>query len=172
MEYLASRKVRFYSVAPLPPSPYITNIRVSSFQVLHGDLAARNVLLADDYIVKICDFGLAKSMYNSENYQRKKHVSCVSEARDSIPSSTTIRKCNAMRLLILFQLFYRSYYRSDGWRSSPSGIGYSQPNPTSGHSVSPCGNCFPSPLLHIPVRIYSARRTPSPPESNEFKSRR
>jgi len=27
---------------------------------MHGDLAARNVLLADDNVVKICDFGLAR----------------------------------------------------------------------------------------------------------------
>ncbi|XP_072158763.1 vascular endothelial growth factor receptor 1 isoform X2 [Bemisia tabaci] len=47
MEYLASRKV------------------------LHGDLAVRNILLADDNIVKICDFGLSKSMYNADNYLKK-----------------------------------------------------------------------------------------------------
>ncbi|XP_049938110.1 vascular endothelial growth factor receptor 1-like isoform X3 [Schistocerca serialis cubense] len=47
MEYLASRKV------------------------LHGDLAARNILLADENVVKICDFGLAKSMYKSNNYKKK-----------------------------------------------------------------------------------------------------
>ncbi|GLV35679.1 PDGF- and VEGF-receptor related [Carabus blaptoides fortunei] len=47
MEYLASRKV------------------------LHGDLAARNILLAEENIVKICDFGLAKSMYKSDNYKKK-----------------------------------------------------------------------------------------------------
>ncbi|XP_065073902.1 vascular endothelial growth factor receptor 1 isoform X8 [Ochlerotatus camptorhynchus] len=47
MEYLASRKV------------------------LHGDLAARNILLCDDNVVKICDFGLARSMYKSENYKKK-----------------------------------------------------------------------------------------------------
>ncbi|CAG2053935.1 unnamed protein product [Timema podura] len=40
-------------------------------KVLHGDLAARNILLADDNIVKICDFGLAKSMYKSDNYKKK-----------------------------------------------------------------------------------------------------
>ncbi|XP_021926551.1 vascular endothelial growth factor receptor 1-like isoform X2 [Zootermopsis nevadensis] len=42
-----------------------------SRKVLHGDLAARNILLADDNVVKICDFGLAKSMYKSDNYQKK-----------------------------------------------------------------------------------------------------
>ncbi|XP_030755261.1 vascular endothelial growth factor receptor 1 isoform X3 [Sitophilus oryzae] len=47
MEYLASRKV------------------------MHGDLAARNILLADNNIVKICDFGLAKTMYKDNNYKKK-----------------------------------------------------------------------------------------------------
>ncbi|XP_065214729.1 vascular endothelial growth factor receptor 1-like [Planococcus citri] len=50
MEYLASRKI------------------------LHGDLAARNVLLAEGNTVKICDFGLAKSMYQNEQYQSSKTV--------------------------------------------------------------------------------------------------
>ncbi|CAB0039875.1 unnamed protein product [Trichogramma brassicae] len=40
-------------------------------KVLHGDLAARNILLAENNVVKICDFGLAKSMYKDENYQKK-----------------------------------------------------------------------------------------------------
>jgi serine/threonine protein kinase len=51
MEYLASRKV------------------------LHGDLAARNVLLAEGNVVKICDFGLAKEMYKDYNYKKKSEVS-------------------------------------------------------------------------------------------------
>lgn len=50
MEYLASRKV------------------------LHGDLAARNILLCDDNVVKICDFGLARSIYKSDNYKKKGEV--------------------------------------------------------------------------------------------------
>lgn len=50
MEYLASRKV------------------------LHGDLAARNILLCDDNVVKICDFGLARSMYKNDNYKKKGEV--------------------------------------------------------------------------------------------------
>ncbi|XP_014471193.1 PREDICTED: vascular endothelial growth factor receptor 1 [Dinoponera quadriceps] len=44
---------------------------LSQRKVLHGDLAARNILLAEDNIVKICDFGLAKSMYKDGNYERK-----------------------------------------------------------------------------------------------------
>jgi tRNA A-37 threonylcarbamoyl transferase component Bud32 len=31
-----------------------------SNQVLHGDLAARNVLLADHGVVKVADFGMAR----------------------------------------------------------------------------------------------------------------
>ncbi|KAK9883649.1 hypothetical protein WA026_001819 [Henosepilachna vigintioctopunctata] len=41
-----------------------------SRRVLHGDLAARNILLADDDVVKICDFGLAKRTYHIENYKK------------------------------------------------------------------------------------------------------
>lgn len=41
------------------------------FKILHGDLATRNILLAEDNIVKICDFGFAKTMYNSENYKKQ-----------------------------------------------------------------------------------------------------
>ncbi|XP_046599391.1 platelet-derived growth factor receptor alpha isoform X3 [Neodiprion lecontei] len=44
---------------------------LSSRNVLHGDLAARNILLADDNVVKICDFGLARNMYNDKNYTKK-----------------------------------------------------------------------------------------------------
>ncbi|KAF5286422.1 hypothetical protein FQR65_LT12603 [Abscondita terminalis] len=44
---------------------------LASRRVLHGDLAARNILLAENNVVKICDFGLAKSMYKSDNYKKK-----------------------------------------------------------------------------------------------------
>lgn len=43
--------------------------------MLHGDLAARNILLADDNVVKICDFGLARSIYKNDEYQKKENVS-------------------------------------------------------------------------------------------------
>ena len=43
-------------------------------QVLHGDLAARNVLLADDGVAKVADFGMAKKMYYKDNYEKKSKV--------------------------------------------------------------------------------------------------
>lgn len=48
---------------------------LSSRKVLHGDLAARNILLSDDNIVKICDFGLARSLYKCNNYKKEGEVS-------------------------------------------------------------------------------------------------
>lgn len=43
-------------------------------RVIHGDLAARNVLLTDGNIVKICDFGLARSIYSNPEYQKTGNV--------------------------------------------------------------------------------------------------
>ncbi|XP_014211548.1 vascular endothelial growth factor receptor 1-like [Copidosoma floridanum] len=44
---------------------------LSRRKVLHGDLAARNILLAENNVVKICDFGLAKTMYKDDNYKKQ-----------------------------------------------------------------------------------------------------
>ena len=49
------------------------------FQYIHRDLAARNILLAEDNVVKICDFGLSKDCYKyaNEEYRKKGDVSIV-----------------------------------------------------------------------------------------------
>jgi len=40
-------------------------------KVLHGDLAARNILLAEDNVVKVADFGMAREVYRCGNYKKK-----------------------------------------------------------------------------------------------------
>jgi serine/threonine protein kinase len=42
-------------------------------QVLHGDLAARNVLLADHGVVKVADFGMARQITDYD-YEKKGEV--------------------------------------------------------------------------------------------------
>ena len=44
---------------------------LASKQVMHGDLACRNILLAENNVVKICDFGLSKDIYKTKNYEKK-----------------------------------------------------------------------------------------------------
>ena len=48
-----------------------------SKKVLHGDLAARNVLLANDGKVKVADFGLARQLYNDYDYKKQGRVSHI-----------------------------------------------------------------------------------------------
>ncbi|RXG60247.1 Platelet-derived growth factor receptor alpha, partial [Armadillidium vulgare] len=50
---------------------------LTSRKVLHGDLAARNLLLASNNVVKICDFGLSRKMYKNYVYLKKSNVSLV-----------------------------------------------------------------------------------------------
>lgn len=47
---------------------------LSSRKVLHNDLAARNVLLCDNNVVKIGDFGLARSLYTTDEYHKEGEV--------------------------------------------------------------------------------------------------
>ena len=50
---------------------------LASKKVLHGDLAARNVLLADDGVVKVADFGLARQLYNDYHYKKQGRVRAI-----------------------------------------------------------------------------------------------
>ena len=74
MDYLDSKKVsidhqliRFHFIHFIGWLPL-------NLKVLHGDLAARNVLLADGGIVKVADFGLSRKLYNDANYMKQNQV--------------------------------------------------------------------------------------------------
>lgn len=47
---------------------------LASRKIIHGNLAARSIFLADGSIAKISDFGLARAMYKTETYIAEKEV--------------------------------------------------------------------------------------------------
>ena len=41
------------------------------FQLIHRDLASRNILVGYDYMIKIADFGLARDVYTDAVYVKE-----------------------------------------------------------------------------------------------------
>jgi serine/threonine protein kinase len=83
MDYLASKKVYVIFQKGFVNLPS----RYQHFKVLHGDLAARNVLLADDGVAKVADFGMAKKMYYEDNYEKTSqagHFNIMTQQRSKI----------------------------------------------------------------------------------------
>jgi len=82
-------------------------------KVIQGDLAARNVLLADGNVVKIADFGLIRQIkYNDGTYLKKGETSSILFTIEDYSISQqliNLFKCDP-RLRRPFQL--------NGWRLS------------------------------------------------------
>lgn len=53
-------------------------VYLSSHNVVHSDLAARNVLLCEKKVVKICDFGLSRFADENGTYHKKGNVNTLS----------------------------------------------------------------------------------------------
>jgi len=43
---------------------------LTSKKIMHGDLAARNILVGENFVAKISDFGLSKMMYYNQDYKK------------------------------------------------------------------------------------------------------
>lgn len=112
---------------------------MEKLNVLHGDLAARNILLCSDNVVKICDFGLARSMYTNGVYCKK----------------GTVWNVFGFHLFRFFNFnFYRAQkrlYHSSGWHSSQLEIIHLALLPMFGHLVSFCGSYFLLESNHTPA---------------------
>ena len=48
-------------------------------QVVHRDLAARNVLIDENKVCKVADFGFARDIYVEDHYTRKTQVSMIAK---------------------------------------------------------------------------------------------
>lgn len=75
MEHLEAKNVKLYTVIS-KNIPHTEKIKtMPKLQVIHGDLAARNVLITEDLHAKVCDFGLSKQLLHYTVYVQKVEVS-------------------------------------------------------------------------------------------------
>ena len=75
---------------------------------MHRDLAARNVLVSEDMVCKVSDFGLARDVMNTRIYQRQSQVEkpfnpqCICKEFFSIQKSSGASFSCARTILIHF----------------------------------------------------------------------
>ena len=57
-------------------------------QIVHCDLAARNVLIAEGFVLKIADFGLARDVSAKQMYKKNPRVHQYSHVYNETNTST------------------------------------------------------------------------------------
>ena len=60
----------------------VVNIVYCLFQVIHQDLAARNVLVGEQEGCKVTDFGMARDVNQENIYQKKSKVCEISRQKE------------------------------------------------------------------------------------------
>ena len=62
-------------------------------QIVHCDLAARNVLIAEGFVLKIADFGLARDVSAKQMYKKNPRVRQYSLVYSETVVTLEINKC-------------------------------------------------------------------------------
>ena len=73
MEYLESKKVNGAENYKTDILSLLADLWVKQ-QVIHGDLAARNVLVFNHGVAKVTDFGYSRQLYENSMYKPTKNV--------------------------------------------------------------------------------------------------
>ncbi len=115
------------------------NLRVC-VQCIHRDVAARNVLLTNRRVAKICDFGLARDIMNDSNYvvkgnvspwaDQSQHLLHINQVRDQIKTKNTF---------CAFYCVWRHACQWSGWLPRVSLTVSTPSRATSGPTASSCG---------------------------------
>lgn len=88
--------------------------------MIHGDLACRNILLSENDLVKVADFGLSHQLYKDENYLKNSQVGCnyftVLFLFDCLVTLNPIKGLLPVKWMAIESLTDRIYStRSDVW---------------------------------------------------------
>ena len=78
----------------------VINMVYCLFQIIHRDLAARNVLVGEQEVCKVTDFGMARDVNQANIYQKKSKVCGIS----------------CQKVILLGRICYLTVYCSDNCR--------------------------------------------------------
>ncbi|KAI3382712.1 hypothetical protein SNEBB_006906 [Seison nebaliae] len=127
-------------------------------RIVHCDLAARNVLVAEDGALKICDFGLSKSQKQAKENNEQKLLPIKWMAPEAISSSIFTEQTDIWSFgILLFELFSLGYDPYSSWRSMEFiGIENSKKDIPFGELINGImrGNIRPSKTSLTPKSIY------------------